>query len=612
MRFSKVLKIISLISFLLLLSPSNIYFCVFYYAVSALFISAVIKKTGYLNVSVSSTSWLISVLINMLLSIVFLHRWGNILGNTPSLMISIILALMGSWAAPAILGSFGSKKIEFKNINSKLTLTEFILCIGSSLLIMLIATRSTPLIPFNDYCDANVMFTIGRGIVNGKVPYRDLIDRKGPVVYFLHAIGAVISPRTFTGVWILEWISCFFVLVLGIRIRKILDPVSNKLSGILVLPLSAALYFTPSYLYGDNPESFCIPLILLCIYIGMRSILENRISFISSLTAGICIGIVFWMKFTICGAFIGMFIYLVTVCIRNRALKALFRSIGGLFSGFMIITVPVLLYYAVNNALDDLFNVYFINNIFSYNSNYEPDSFLTSLLMPVNMLGSYLGKNYFMYLFILAGLFFLLKLNGKIFRFVLLSFITCSVFAFIGAKSFTYYAFVLTAFAVTGWGAVTYIIRYITDLRIKISNTVKAAASVIISALFVVAAVTECPDWEILFLDLEDSPVYECSGIISQSDDPTLLCYDFLDRGFYTYNGIIPDVPYFTAMNSDYELVRMEQERYIQEGNYEFVITESVPHDFDGYELIYVDQNEGEGLPYYLYKRVGSNDGLQE
>ena len=612
MRFSKVLKIISLISFLLLLSPSNIYFCVFYYAVSALFISAVIKKTGYLNVSVSSTSWLISVLINMLLSIVFLHRWGNILGNIPSLIISLILALAGSWAAPEILASFGNINISVKNINSKLTLTEFILCIVSSLLIMLIATRSTPLIPFNDYCDANVMFTIGRGIVNGKVPYRDLIDRKGPVVYFLHAIGAVISPRTFTGVWILEWISCFFVLVLGIRIRKILDPVSDKLSGILVLPLSAALYFTPSYLYGDNPESFCIPLILLCIYIGMRSILENRISFTSSLTAGICIGIVFWMKFTICGAFIGMFIYLVTVCIRNKALKALFRSIGGLFSGFMIITVPVLLYFSVNNALDDMFNVYFINNIFSYNSNYEPDSYLTSLLMPVNMLGSYLGKNYFMYLFILAGLFFLLKINGKIYRFVLLSFITCSVFTFIGAKSFTYYAFVLTAFAVTGWGAVTSVIRYITDLKIKISETVKAATSVIISVLFVMAAVTECPDWEILFLDLEDSPVYECSGIISKSSDPTLLCYDFLDRGFFTYNGIIPDVPYFTAMNSDYELIRSEQERYIQEGYYEFVITESVPHDFDGYELIYVDPNEGEGLPYYLYQRVDSNDGLQE
>lgn len=562
--------------------------------------------TAYLTVSVTTTSWLISVLINMLLSIVFLHRWGHILGNTPSLLISIILALSSSWAAPAILGSFERKKLEIKKTNSSLTLTEIILCIVSSLLIMLIATRSTPLIPYNDYCDANVMFTIGRGIVNGKVPYRDLIDRKGPIVYFLHAIGAVISSRSFTGVWILEWISCFFVLALGIRIQKLIDPGFCKLTGILVLPLASALYFTPSYLYGDNPESFCIPLILLCIYIGLRSILENRISFLSSLTAGICIGIVFWMKFTICGAFIGMFIYLVIECIRNRDLKVLLKTTGGLIAGFMIITVPVLLYFAVNNALDDLFNVYFINNIFSYNSNYEPDSFLTSLLMPVNMLGSYLGKNYFMYLFILTGLFFILKRSGKIFRFVLLSFITCSLFAFIGAKSFTYYAFVLTAFAVTGWGAVSYVIRNITDISIKISKTVKAAASVIISVLFVMSAVTECPDWEILFLDLEDSPVYECSKIISKVDNPTLLCYDFLDRGFYTYNGIIPDAPYFTAMNSDYELVRREQERYIQEGNYDFVITESVPHDFPGYVLVYVDENEGEGLPYYLYQKAGS------
>jgi hypothetical protein len=48
-----------------------------------------------------------------------------------------------------------------------------------------------------------------------------------------------------------------------------------------------------------------------------------------------------------------------------------------------------------------------------------------------------------------------------------------------------------------------------------------------------------------------------------------------------------------------------EQDRYIKEGNYEFIITEGMPHEFEGYELIYVDPNESEEVPYFLYQRIG-------
>ena len=68
---------------------------------------------------------------------------------------------------------------------------------------LLICTKSSPLYPLNDWVDANTYLTIGRGMLQGKVPYRDLYEQKGPLLYMLHAGAACISDDSFFGVYIL-------------------------------------------------------------------------------------------------------------------------------------------------------------------------------------------------------------------------------------------------------------------------------------------------------------------------------------------------------------------------------------------------------------------------
>ena len=604
MSYSKTLKIMSLAALLLLLSPSNLYFGSLYLFFSLFLIFFVVKNTDYLSCKTSTIRILVSFIVNLLFAIVFLHRWGFILGDTFALITALILAVGGSYSLQGLYFSFNSNGNSIRH-KDKNDLMDIILCIITSLVIILIATRSTPLIPYNDYCDANVMFTIGRGITHGKVPYRDLIDHKGPVILMIHAIGAYISSRSFTGVWLLEWVSAFFTLFMGLKIYSLFNK-PDCLSRILTVPLSASLYFCFSYLYGDNAESFCVPFILFGIYAGLKAILNKRISFAQSFLVGLSISFVFWMKFTLCGAFVGMFLFMAIYMLKNKLFKNTIRITLSIVAGFITFSVPIIVYFAVNNSIEYLIQVYFVNNIFSYNLNSGYESVLTSLIMPINMLGFYMGKNYFMFILISIGLAWFSKKNSIMFGYILTSFITCFIFAFIGAKSYTYYAFILTAFAVLGWSGAISLVRYIVgSLNLRFNYLLVLLP---VSLLVTISAVTECPNWEVLWLDLEDSPVYECSEIIQQQSDPTLLCYGFQDRGFYTYNDIIPDVPYFTIMNMNADITLREQDRYIRQGQYDFIITESVPHDFEGYELVFIDSNEGEGLPYFLYKRIDNGD----
>ena len=101
-------------------------------------------------------------------------------------------------------------------ISSKLSRFELFFLIVSSVLIMTLVTTSSPIYPFNVWDDTNVYFTLGRGILKGFVPYRDLYEQKGPLFLFLYAISALISNRTFTGLWIIESIFASIFAVFSI------------------------------------------------------------------------------------------------------------------------------------------------------------------------------------------------------------------------------------------------------------------------------------------------------------------------------------------------------------------------------------------------------------
>ena len=72
--------------------------------------------------------------------------------------------------------------------------------------ILLFTTRSSVLFLCNNWDDANSYFSMGKGMMNGLVIYRDLYDQKGPYLYLLYGIAYLISHKTFFGVFLLVWL----------------------------------------------------------------------------------------------------------------------------------------------------------------------------------------------------------------------------------------------------------------------------------------------------------------------------------------------------------------------------------------------------------------------
>lgn len=91
-----------------------------------------------------------------------------------------------------------------------------IILFGFAFLNMMVLSLSSPLYSFNNGVDPNTMFTVGRGLLSGLMPYKDLFEQKGPLVFLLHTVAALISKTNFIGIYFLESLALGFSM-LGIR-----------------------------------------------------------------------------------------------------------------------------------------------------------------------------------------------------------------------------------------------------------------------------------------------------------------------------------------------------------------------------------------------------------
>ena len=104
--------------------------------------------------------------------------------------------------------------------------------------VLFFCSKSSPAYPINDWSAANIYFSAGKGMLAGRVMYRDLYDHKGPLIYALHALCALVCPADFTGVWVLEILFAAAFLLEGYRAVKAM---AGRRAALLSIPLTALI-----------------------------------------------------------------------------------------------------------------------------------------------------------------------------------------------------------------------------------------------------------------------------------------------------------------------------------------------------------------------------------
>ena len=236
---------------------------------------------------------------------------------------------------------------------------------------MLCFVNSSPVIN-TSWTDSSVFITAARTMLEGRIIYRDIFDHKGFYIYAINFLGALMSNKSLTGLWLVELLFMLSNAFIIMKIYKVCCPDENaqcvKYSLLLII---LAILWPPVFEGGNLSEEYTLTFQFLSIYLAVKYINSDYVkhSPVIMLVHGINAGIVLNMRpnhvFMWAGLGIVILLRLIT---KREYLNILHNFIAGI-AGVAVGCLPVVIYALVNNSLRETVFCTFIFNFMYLDAN---------------------------------------------------------------------------------------------------------------------------------------------------------------------------------------------------------------------------------------------------
>lgn len=239
--------------------------------------------------------------------------------------------------------------------------------------------------------DSAIFQIIGKGWVEEKIPYVDLWDQKGPLIYFINAFGYWLTGNQ-TGIFFIEifmfaW--SFFLIFLFYRRWY------NSLWATMLLVVTM-FHLSQIVEDGNLVEEYILPLLLLAFYsiwnwaknTAKGEITEHAPKF--AFLYGIILSASLLTRLTnaigVCLASCIILFYLVYF----KRWRNIVDNVLAFVLGFLVLTLPFIAYFYYNNGLEEMiyatliFNFEYVNNTF-----HEPITWYAAISTLLAYVGTY-------------------------------------------------------------------------------------------------------------------------------------------------------------------------------------------------------------------------------
>ncbi|WP_332237511.1 hypothetical protein [Sporolactobacillus sp. KGMB 08714] len=446
--------------------------------------------------------------------------------------------------------------------------------------IMLFFTQSSPFFVLNNWDDANAFFTVGKGMAHGLVPYKDLFEQKGPLLYALYELAYFVSHTNFFGVYLLESLAMFFDLLLAFKTACLY---LQRMPSAFISLLFPTFILDQSVFYlGGSAEEFAIPFVMLFLYLMLKHFkLSHGEPFGKTfyLIGGLTSGCVLWIKFTLLGGWIGFYLVVLLISLQKRKWREPVRALLYTSAGLVLASAPWIVYFGIHHGVRALIDVYFKFNLSAYSSQ---DSMAEKLINCALTVGTVLDHNPVSGAVMLTGMIFFLftwkylrSMEEKWAFFCYAAGLVLGVY--IGGRHYVYYFLIVLPLTLFGLIAIGGLLQKSGNKPAAYRGKRNEWPALII---FAMAAFFLCFGYNTNILSskffVRKPPVQEnFAAIIDRERHPTLLNYGFLDGGFYLASNIVPNTRYFEKQNVKYKVYpenMNEQNHYVRAGLTQFVV----------------------------------------
>ncbi len=455
-------------------------------------------------------------------------------------------------------------------------------CFLAALVFITICSKSSFFYPINDWGDVDCYYTIGLGMLKGLVPYRDLYDQKGIVIFALYAFANYISTTSFVGGYILEIVSAFFFLLISMKIAGLFCDI-RKYSLPLSFIVAGCVYSSASICHGGSAEELLLPLFSYGLYLCVKQIVNKCIPDVKEmLLFGIFAGLVFFSKFTLCMYFICLILIMIIDSIVNKQFLLLMKRALAFVAGCIVVCFPVIVYFAYNHALKDMYTAYFYNNIFFY----IPESVESPTLAQrykdfMFSFNTFFRKRNVLDIILIAFSFvYLIRKKEKlILACHSLVFLAVFYMQFYVGYPHKYYGIPLYSLEAVG-------LCLIVELFEKQKLATKKCFDIVVVLVMIATAFVFTNNKYMMFQKKADTRQYITAAKMEQYgyDDYHMLSYNNLDDGYYFATGKFPNFKAFIQDNLSFDDLKNEQNAIIDNGQVEFIVTKKILCDANDYD----------------------------
>lgn len=235
-------------------------------------------------------------------------------------------------------------------------------------IMVIFSLRSNPFSTVLNEHDSSMFLYFGKGMTEGLIPYKDMLDHKGPVLFIIQLFAALIGNGNISfGIWILE---CLFLFITIVFLYKncFLYVESRIISAV------AIIFLTPLFICcfdgGNYSEEFALSFISVSFFLFSKIALQDEISKTGYFFIGFFGAATFFIRVNMISLWVVFCLFLVFQGIKNQKMRILIQQIKNIFLGGFFLTAIVILISLIQHNLREMFQQAFLMNILYSNSNF--------------------------------------------------------------------------------------------------------------------------------------------------------------------------------------------------------------------------------------------------
>lgn len=238
----------------------------------------------------------------------------------------------------------------------------FLLLLVWSAVVLLLMSPDSPIHGPWNHLDSAWFFMSGKALMNGMIPYVEFADSKGPLLWLIYGIGYLLSPRSYTGMYVLAVFCYAGIFYYNFKTARIF--LKDDRRSLIVTLLMAIPYFLYWFHYEVRAEDFSTLPVAISMYYLFHLLYSNEESRnsmrLTGLVLGSCFMVLVMIKYNI-AAMQGLMIALTVLYYIWK--KSEYGILKWLLAGMAPIALPIVVYLFLTDSLSAFFHEYFFNTI---------------------------------------------------------------------------------------------------------------------------------------------------------------------------------------------------------------------------------------------------------